>query len=179
LNGPEFEDYYTFVGYQIQNDQYFTTLVSNVWRIPEKQDKFDRKSRQGESKSRHDPELVKQQIAAFFPRFRQRLAARGPRGFAGLTKQLFAADTQKKGLIKNIIFFRVLKEFKVDISDQDQKTIIAYYDPEETSELAYQEVIRDIVGGISDTRAEFADVAWRNLDKKNAGVVHVDDLVPF
>lgn len=59
LNGPEFEDYYTFIGFQIQNDQYFTTLISNVWRIPEKQEKYDRKSR-GDQKSNVDPELVRQ-----------------------------------------------------------------------------------------------------------------------
>jgi hypothetical protein len=60
LNGPEFEDYYTFIGYQIQNDQYFTTLVNNVWRIPEKQEKYEKKTRQGDQISTVDPELVRQ-----------------------------------------------------------------------------------------------------------------------
>jgi hypothetical protein len=76
-------------------------------------------------------------------------------------------------LIKSALLFRTLKEFKVDISDQDQRTIISYYDPEATGEVPYQEILRDIVGGISDSRADLADVAWRYLDKKNAGAVHV------
>lgn len=83
------------------------------------------------------------------------------------------ADPNRTGLLKSIYFFKILKDFKVDISDQDQRTIIAFYDPEETGELPYQEVVRDFVGGISDARIELSDLAWKHIDKKNAGAVHV------
>ena len=34
LTLEDFEDYYTFAGFAIDNDQYFGSLLSNVWKEP-------------------------------------------------------------------------------------------------------------------------------------------------
>ena len=70
-------------------------------------------------------------------RIKKRLASRGTRGFLIFQKALKNVDTDEDGLITLEQFKQVVKDLKIDITNNETHLVFDVFDPESTNLISY------------------------------------------
>lgn len=186
----EFSEYYSFVSATIDDDKYFTNLLTGVWRLNKItaprddvqyniRSKLVKDNKQGPPIKEKEEISVDKHVALLINRFRSRLALRGPRGFFNFHRQLQSYDTNGDELITTKEFLKLLKDFKVDITEQDAHYLFAVYDKNNEGTINIEKFMDAVVGEMSDDRARMVGAAWRKVDKDQEGSIEMTVLKTY
>lgn len=82
-------------------------------------------------------------------RIKKRLASKGTKGFLVFERAMKNVDTDEDGLITLDQFKQVVKDLKIDITNNETTLIFDVFDPDSTNLISYSEVIHTFKGEIS------------------------------
>jgi len=79
-------------------------------------------------------------------RFRNKLKSRGGRGMIGLRRQFKIMDDNNSGSLDFTEFRKGIKDFQVDVGDQDIESLFKAFDLNGNGDIDFDEFIRVVVG---------------------------------
>jgi Ca2+-binding EF-hand superfamily protein len=82
-------------------------------------------------------------------RIKKRLASKGTKGFLVFERAMKNVDTDEDGLITLDQFKQVVKDLKIDITNNETTLIFDVFDPDSTNLISYSEIIHTFKGEIS------------------------------
>ena len=176
----EFEEYYNNISCSIDNDQYFELMMSNTWKLSEppaysrsKPSPYKRQTKDSE-RPQKPPNNVSLEI--LLDKFRSKLATRGSRGFIGIQRQFRIMDDDNSRTISLLEFKKGMKDFRVEVSEDDMERLFNSIDRDCSGQLDYDELLRAIRGPMNSFRRGLVNAAWNKLDRDSSGIVDIEDL---
>jgi Ca2+-binding EF-hand superfamily protein len=109
-------------------------------------------------------------------KFRAKLAARGTRGIIGIRRSFKICDDDNSREINFAEFAKLIKDYRIDITDDEVKKLFKFFDRNNSGEIDYDEFVKGIVGDMNDFRKGFVKRAFNKLDKNGNGVIEQNDL---
>jgi Ca2+-binding EF-hand superfamily protein len=202
----EFIEYYNFVSASIDHDQYFELMMNNAWRMNEGANKrwndkgwgsqydkpgsqqqqqggkgrvreeFGLKPRQGGEVPRTNFPGAQNDAQKGIEKIRQRLNQRGARGFIGLQRQFKIMDDDNDKGISYREFTKALKDYKIDLNDDESRAVFREFDSDQSGILSIDEFVRGVRGEMNDFRRGLITQAFGILDKDRDGVLRINDI---
>jgi Ca2+-binding EF-hand superfamily protein len=109
-------------------------------------------------------------------RFRAALTKRGARGIIGLQRQFKIADDDGSGFLNQVEFVKCIKDFGVQIEDQDIISLFKSMDTDNSGEISFDEFLRVYVGDMNAFRVSLVEKAYKTLDFNNDGQVSMEEF---
>lgn len=107
---------------------------------------------------------------------RNKLAARGGRGFIGLSRQFKIMDDNNSKTLDYYEFSKAMKDFRIDISEDDARLLYNYFDADRNGNVDYEEFIHRLRGEMNDFRRNLVQQAFRKLDKTGDQKIQLEDV---
>ena len=98
-------------------------------------------------------------------KLRQRLAARGGRGIIGLARQFKIMDDDNSHSLEMPEFIKAIRDFRVDVSEQEAQTMFNYIDRNHSGSLDYDEFLRAVRGPMNNFRRGLVRQAFNKMDR--------------
>jgi Ca2+-binding EF-hand superfamily protein len=108
--------------------------------------------------------------------FRDKLAARGTRGIMGIRRSFKICDDDNSGTINFQEFKKLIKDYRIELNDDQIKKLFGIFDRDGSGILEYDEFVSGVVGEMNDFRKGFVKKAFNKLDKNGNGVLELDDI---
>ena len=197
----EFEEYYNNVSASIDNDQYFELMMTNAWKLgTQSQQKsgwagevpFAGQRRtdnrpgppygvtQGpadySTSSKPKPMTPGGPVDALMQNLRDKLASRGARGFIGMARQFKIMDDDNSKCLNLAEFLKGLRDFRININEDDGRRLFNYMDADKSGEIDYEEFVHWVRGPMNNNRKQLVGQAFSKLDKNGNGIVELDDI---
>ncbi len=109
-------------------------------------------------------------------KFRVKLLSRGPKGIIGIQRQFKIFDDDNSKTIDYEEFVKAVKDFKVDLSQNEIKVVFGSFDRDGTGSIDYDEFLRCIRGEMNEGRKKLALQAFDKLDRDNSGILDINDI---
>jgi Ca2+-binding EF-hand superfamily protein len=109
-------------------------------------------------------------------KFRAKLAARGTRGIMGIRRSFKICDDDNSREIVLTEFSKLIKDYRIDITDDEIKKLFRTFDRNNSGAIDYDEFLKGIVGDMNEFRRAFVKRAFNKLDKNGNGVIELDDI---
>lgn len=77
---------------------------------------------------------------------RSRLASRGAKGFIGMQKQFKIMDDDNSGNIDMQEFRKAVKDFRIDLTDNEIQLVFSAFDRDNSGSIDYDEFVRGVRG---------------------------------
>lgn len=81
-------------------------------------------------------------------RIKKRLASRGSKGFLVFEKSLRNVDTDQDGLITLDQFKQVVRDLKIDITNNESNLVFDVFDPDSTNLISFNEMLHTFKGEV-------------------------------
>ncbi|CAG9332419.1 unnamed protein product [Blepharisma stoltei] len=107
---------------------------------------------------------------------REKLANRGARGFVGLSRQFKIMDDDKSKSLDRNEFVKALRDFRLDVTEENARKLFRYFDVDGTGTIDYEEFVHRLRGEMSNARKQMVLQAFNKLDKTGDGFITVEDL---
>jgi Ca2+-binding EF-hand superfamily protein len=104
------------------------------------------------------------------------LGSRGARGFIGMQRQFKIMDDDRSGTIDAQEFRKAIKDFKVDLNDQEIRDVFSFFDRDSSGTIDYDEFVRGVRGPMNSFRQNIVKAAFKKLDKDGSGVIDMNDI---
>ena len=108
--------------------------------------------------------------------FREKVIARGTRGIFSLGKLFKIIDDDNSRSLNPNEFTKVVKDFRMDMSESDAKFLFTIFDTDGDGSIDYDEFLRAVRGPMNENRKKFVAAAFKKLDKNGDGEITVDDV---
>lgn len=124
-------------------------------------------------------------------KIRNRLAVRGTKGFVGIQRQFKIMDDDNDKAISYKEFTKAMKDYKVDLNDQESRAVFNYFDSNGNGKVEIDEFIRSLrvklvfvspsnsnsfQGEMNQNRVKIVTECFRVMDKNGDGVLRVNDI---
>jgi Ca2+-binding EF-hand superfamily protein len=73
-------------------------------------------------------------------------------------------------------FTKALRDFRVNMADDDARRLFQFMDADRSGEIDYEEFVHRVRGPINNNRKQLVTQAFNKLDKNGNGVVELDDI---
>ena len=104
--------------------------------------------------------------AQLVDRFRQRLAARGSRGIAGIGRQFKIIDDNNSGTVCLEEFKKGMHDFRIGLTPSDSERLFKIFDTQKNGNLSYDEFLYGIRGEMNDFRKNICAKAFKLMDNE-------------
>ena len=196
----EFEEYYNNVSASVDNDQYFELMMTNAWKLGEQAPrqqawKADYAAGQKRTENRSGPPYGVVQgsndysttskpkavtpggpVEHLLDGLREKLASRGARGFIGMSRQFKIIDDDGSKCLNLPEFQKALRDFRVNLSEEDGRRLFQHMDADRSGEIDYEEFVHRIRGPMNNARKQLVSQAFNKLDKNGNGIVELEDI---
>jgi Ca2+-binding EF-hand superfamily protein len=108
--------------------------------------------------------------------FRDKLASRGTRGIMGIRRSFKICDDDNSGTVNFPEFKKLIKDYRIDLNDEQIKKLFSIFDRDGSGILEYDEFVSGVVGEMNDFRKGFVKKAFNKLDKNGNGNLELDDI---
>lgn len=109
-------------------------------------------------------------------KFRQRLIARGARGFIGLQRVFKIMDDDNSKNLDMAEFQKAMKDFRVDLKPVEIDLMFKEFDRDGSQRIDYDEFVRGIRGPMNALRQALAMKAFAIMDRDKSGVIELSDI---
>lgn len=123
------------------------------------------------------PEELRNELAELLDYFRRTLAGRAGNGLISIRRIFNIVDKDKSGNVSIAEFSSIMKEFKIELSNEQITMIFKIFDVNKDGVLSYDEFLRGVRGQMNDFRNYLANKAFDILDYNNQGFVTMDEMV--
>ena len=201
----EWMEYYENVSMSIDDDAYFEVMMNNCWRMNNNttynnnkrgwankeesgsnqrnvQEAYQQKQERGRPVTAKQEQAQAQTISGNIPsnsaidKFRAKLLSRGAKGIIGIQRQFKIFDDDNSKTIDFEEFVKAVKDFKVDLSQNEIKVVFGSFDRDGTGSVDYDEFLRCIRGEMNERRKKLALQAFDKLDRDNSGILDINDI---
>ena len=201
VSQEEFEEYYNNVSASIDNDQYFELMMTNAWKLGQQASKQDAwrgdvgfagqrrtEARKGPpygvteaptdytTTAKAKPISPGGPVDALLDALREKLAGRGARGFIGMARQFKIMDDDGSRCLNVSEFTKAMRDFRVNLSEEDSRRLFNYMDADHSGEIDYEEFVHRVRGPMNNARKQLVSQAFNKLDKNGNGTVELDDI---
>ena len=107
---------------------------------------------------------------------RTKILARGLRGMLSLYRMFKVLDIDEAGLLPKDEFSKVLRDFKIEVSETDMLKLIRELNIESNMQINYYEFINQIRGLLNKKRKDAIDKIFNQLDEKRQGYILMDEI---
>jgi Ca2+-binding EF-hand superfamily protein len=107
---------------------------------------------------------------------RRKIIGRGTRGILGIARLFKNIDDDNSKSISFQEFDKVLKDFRIDVVEEDAWKIFNYMDVSKDGNIDYEEFLRSIKGEMPENRQKIVIEIFERLDKDKNGVLTIDDI---
>lgn len=107
---------------------------------------------------------------------RRKIIGRGTRGILGIARLFKNIDDDNSKSISFQEFDKVLKDFRIDIVEEDAWKIFNYMDVSKDGKIDYEEFLRSIKGDMPENRQKIVIEVFERLDRDKNGVLTIDDI---
>ena len=73
-------------------------------------------------------------------------------------------------------FSKAIRDYRVDIDENDARTLFSYFDANRDGTVDYEEFLHRVRGPMNEGRKRLVERAFQKLDKNGNGVVELDDI---
>ena len=119
---------------------------------------------------------IQQQGLQALEKLRDRLLSRGARGIIGLAKQFHIMDDNDSKTIDFQEFSKVIKDFRVDLNEQEKQAVFNLIDRNRSGEIDYDELLRAVRGPMNGFRKALVAKAFDKLDADGSGIIDINDI---
>jgi Ca2+-binding EF-hand superfamily protein len=85
-------------------------------------------------------------------------------------------DDNNSGTIDMGEFKKAMRDFKVDLTENEIKSVFFVFDRDGSGEIDYDEFVRGVRGPMNDFRKKIAMAAFKKIDRDNSGVLDINDI---
>lgn len=107
---------------------------------------------------------------------RTKLATRGTKGFIGIQRQFKIMDDDNDKSISYKEFTKAMKDYKVDLNDQETRAVFNYFDADGSGKVEIDEFVRSLTGEMNQFRIKLVKEAFAVMDKNGDGVLRINDI---
>lgn len=107
---------------------------------------------------------------------RDKIKQRGARGIIGLQRVFKIMDDDNSKSLDRNEFRKAIKDFKVEIPDDQIDIVFNAFDLNRDGTIDYDEFLRIIRGDLTPNRLALVKKAYNKLDKDGSGVVDIEDI---
>ena len=109
-------------------------------------------------------------------KFRQKLFSRGGKGIIGLARQFKIFDDDNSKNLSIDEFIKALKDFRVELSQNEVKVLFNIFDRDGSGTIDYDEFLRQVKGEMSSRRKKIVLQAFDKLDLDRSGVIDMNEI---
>ena len=73
-------------------------------------------------------------------------------------------------------FIKAIRDFRVDVSEQEAQTMFNYIDRNHSGSLDYDEFLRAVRGPMNNFRRGLVRQAFNKMDRDQSGVLDINDI---
>lgn len=107
---------------------------------------------------------------------RAKLKQRGAKGIIGLQRTFKIIDDDGSKSLSYDEFLKAMKDFRIDIKEDDVPKLFSYFDSNQDGSINYDEFLRAVIGEMSDFRKNIVKKIFTRLDVNGDGVITIDDI---
>ena len=190
ITEDKFNEYYEFISSSIEKNEYFETMMYNVWQI-----ELVKEVKSPVPVSKGDPKSVvvnleavacqnvvnlkkanaKSDAIATFKTVRSILISRGIASTINFIRQMRIFDNKKKGTIDCVDFVGIFNTCKLGISEKDITSIKQLFENAEMR-VSIEEFYNAFVGDLHPHRAQLVLAAYKEIDKVGLGYVDINQM---
>ena len=132
--------------------------------------------REEQSKKEADAKFKGGDDNALIIHIRERIAARGARGIAGIGKKFKIADDDRSGQLDKEEFKKAMHDFRIGLSGPEVSRAFDLFDRDGSGGISYDEFLRSIRGTMNPMRQAIAKKAFAIMDKDGSGILDINDI---
>ena len=191
----EFMEYYENVSMTIDNDEYFEIMINNGWNL--NQNKYNKGwSNKDEEKELNKKNLNENYVERFgnrrpgqteeeakeekvntaFKKFKKEIISRGCGGLISLNKQFKQFDENNSKTLDYEEFVRALKEYKINLDDEEILQLFNLFDENGNGIIEYEEFIKEVKGPMNEKRKAVVTQAFNKLDIDKSGFIDMNEI---
>jgi len=111
-----------------------------------------------------------------FEVLRKKILARGARGILAIARVFRNMDDDNSKTISFQEFEKALKDFRINVVEEDAKKIFNYMDYDKSGSINYDEFLRAIKGEMNEARMKNVIEVFERLDKDKNGFLTIEDI---
>ncbi len=108
---------------------------------------------------------------------RKRVFARGPRSIMSLRRTFMLYDEDKNNKLSFKEFTKFIKDYRLDVTDEEKKKIFKIFDEDNSDTIDYKELVQGLIGEMNNYRAKIIEQVFEKLDKEKDGKVSFDTII--
>lgn len=107
---------------------------------------------------------------------RDRLAKRGSRGIASISRKFKIADDNNSKSLDIGEFKKAMKDFRIGMNEKQTASVFRLFDRDGSGEISYDEFLRMIRGSMNKAREAIAKRCFNIMDKDGSGELDINDI---
>ena len=195
----EFMEYYENVSMTIDDDEYFEIMINNGWGLNQSQNQnrnkkgWSNKNEENEENTKNlaenyaerfgnrrpgqtEEEAKEEKTSSSLNKFKKEILSRGNGGIISLGKQFKDFDTNNSKTLDYEEFANALKEYKVELDDDEILKIFNLFDENGNGMIEYEEFIKELRGPMNQKRKAVVTQAFNKLDIDRSGFIDMDEV---
>jgi len=193
----EFMEYYENVSMTIDNDEYFEIMINNGWNLNQNQNQYNKgwsnKDEEKELNKKNlnenyverfgnrrpgqtEEEAKEEKVNSAFKKFKKEILSRGCGGLISLNKQFKLFDENNSKTLDYEEFVRALKEYKINLDDDEILQLFNLFDENGNGIIEYEEFIKEVKGPMNEKRKAVVTQAFNKLDIDKSGYIDMNEI---
>ena len=193
----EFMEYYENVSMTIDNDEYFELMLNNGWGLNQNQKQYNKgwsnKNEENDLQNKNlaenyqerfgnrrpgqtEEEYKEEKLSEALKKFKKEILSRGSGGLISLNRQFKIFDENNSKTLDYEEFARALKEYKINLEDEEILKLFNQFDRNGDGIIEYEEFIKEVRGPMNEKRKAVVTQAFNKLDIDRSGHIDMNEI---
>ena len=159
------QDNFSNYNYNNNNNNY-NNNNNNENNVNNNYNYYYRKNNQQQNKKIEDPFLI----------LKNTIKKRGTRGIMSLLRYFMIANESYNHTINFDLFDQYLKDYRIPISEEDEKKIFEKFDINKSGLINYDNLVNEIIGELNDFRQDLIIKIFEKFDPNQSGFAYLSDI---
>ena len=155
-----------FSNYNYNNNNNNNNYNNNNENLNNNYNYYYRKNNQQQNQKIEDPFSILKNI----------IKKRGTRGIMSLLRYFMIANESYNHTINFDLFDQYLKDYRIPISEEDEKKIFEKFDVNKNGLINYDNLVNEIIGELNDFRQDLIIKIFEKFDPNQSGFAYLSDI---